>query len=48
MLFVEIAVSHKCDERKIRLGKRIIEIEVTDELGVNRYSKGKLKSLRQE
>lgn len=31
VIFVEIAVSHRCEENKIKLGERIVEIEVTDE-----------------
>ena len=30
-IFVEIAVTHKCSEEKIKLGTRIIEIEITSE-----------------
>ena len=42
VLFVEIAVSHKCEENKIRFGKRIIEIEITDEDDVSEILSGRL------
>lgn len=31
VLFIEIAVSHKCEDQKIKLGKRIIEINICNE-----------------
>jgi len=43
VLFVEIAVSHKCEENKIKSGKRIIEIEITDESDVEQILNGQLK-----
>ena len=42
VLFVEIAVSHKCEASKIKFGKRIIEIEITGEDDVAQILSGRL------
>lgn len=42
VLFVEIAVTHKCDEGKINSGKRIIEIDVSNESDVQQIIDGQL------
>jgi hypothetical protein len=43
VLFVEIAVSHKCEESKIKFGKRIIEIEITNEEDVAQILSGRIE-----
>lgn len=42
VMFIEIAVTHKCDDAKINLGKRIIEININDESDIEKILSGKL------
>ncbi len=40
VLFLEIKVSHGCEEEKIKSGFRIIEVEVSDKADISRLKKG--------
>lgn len=43
VLFIEIAVTHKCEKEKINLGKRIIEIEISNESDVQQILDGTIR-----
>ncbi|MGO0307955.1 competence protein CoiA family protein [Endozoicomonas acroporae] len=42
VIFIEIAVTHHCEEEKINLGERIIEITITEEKDIEIIKSGKI------